>query len=207
MAIAYDTTSNAAGASSWSHTCSGANRILFVQSYAINDTLTNITFDGLAMTLVGKTSFPGSGRQGTYLHYLINPPTGSKTISITGATGVAGVSFSGAEQSGQPDSSNSGTSGTSTSISASTTVVKPNCWLIMASADAAGGETAGSGTTIRDTDANGLAISDSNGIVGTGSQSLNVSIGSSSVWATVIASFSPADATATQDAIFFGHFA
>lgn len=190
MAIALDATSDAAGAASWSHTCSGTDRILFVQAFSLSDAVSAVTYNGTSMTLVNKTSFPGSGRQGTYLYYLIAPSTGSNTIAVTGGTGVGGVSYTGAKQTGQPDSSAVANNGAATSITLTTTVVASGCWLVCAVADGAGGETAGAGTTIRQTDGNGLVLADSNASVGTGSQSLIVNF-SSTVNAGVIASFAP----------------
>lgn len=184
MAIAFDATSSAAGTASWSHTCTGTNRILIVGAYAATDVVTGATYNSVAMTLIGKTTF-GAGRQGAYLFYLINPATGSHTVAITGggtSKGIGATSLTGALQSGQPDSSATGTAlGVTSPVVAATTVVAANCWLVGVEADGAGGETAGTGTTIRQTDGNGLVLADSNGTVATGSQSLQYNVGTTGV--------------------------
>jgi hypothetical protein len=196
MAIAYDATSVGTQVNdstlSWSHTCTGSNRILFVSCMSnTSDDLTGVTYNSVSMTQVGKIQLPSSGRW-QYLYYLIAPATGSNTITVTasGTTFLQGTatSYTGAKQSGQPDSSNTN-SGTSTSITASTTVVASNCWLVMGSGDNVGGESAGAGTTLRNS-TNGNAISDSNATVSTGSQSLALTI-SSGRWGAIIASIAP----------------
>lgn len=207
MAIALDVYTAASGTSSWSHTCTGSDIILLVGAYALSDTVSSVTYNGVSMTLIGKTTFPGSGRQGAYLYYLINPATGSHTVSVTGGTGIGSASYTGAKQTGQPDSSNTGTQ-TGTAITMTTTVVASNCWLVGVEADPNGGETAGAGTTIRGTDGNGLVFADSNGVVGTGSQSLVVNHGNgASAW--VVASIAPAASGGgeTADTLMLGHFA
>lgn len=200
MALALDATTSASGGSSWSHTCSGSNRILLVGCYANTDTVTGVTYNSVAMTLIGKTSFPGAGRQGAYLYYLIAPATGSNTVAVTGGTGIGAVSYTGALQSGQPDSSAVSNPANATSITLSTTVVKDNSWLVCVTADGAGSETAGAGTTIRQTDANGLVLADSNGEVDAGSRSLIINWSGSQPNAGVIASIATSSTEYTMNA-------
>lgn len=203
MAIAFDATSVGtqvnSNTKSWSHTCTGSDLILFVSCMSnTSDDITSVTYNSVSMSLVGKVQYPGSGRW-TYLYVLVNPATGINTITMT-ASGVSflqgtATSYTGAAQTGQPDSSNTA-SGTSTNITASTTVVSSNCWLVMASGDNQAGESAGSGTTLRNS-TNGNAISDSNGTVSTGSQSLALTIASGN-WGAIIASFSPSEVVVQQ---------
>lgn len=195
MAIALDTSTSAGGAASWSHSCTGSNLVLVVSCYAITDTVTSVTYNGVSMTQINKTSFPGSGRQGVYLYYLINPATGSNTVLVTGGTGLGAASYTGAKQSGQPDAfaSNSFSASPGT---CNVTVVGTGCWLVGALADPSGSESAGAGTTIRATDANGLAFADSNGTVGTGSQTLTINYGGGSA-GMISASIAPAAVATT----------
>jgi hypothetical protein len=177
-AIAFDTAVSAAAASSWSHTVTGSNTALVVQGYNLTDCSMTATYNGVAMNLIGKTSFPGSGRQGTYLFLLLAPATGSHTVALSCGHGVGSSSYTGAAQTGQPDSSAVNiTAGGTTPVVMTTTVVGSGTWLIGAEADGSGGETANAGTTVRKTDGNGLVLADSNGTVGTGSRSLSLNVG------------------------------
>lgn len=210
MAIAYDATSIGtqvnASSKSWSHTCTGSDRILFVSAMSnTTDDVTGVTYNGVSMTQVGKQQMQASNNRWVYLYQLVNPATGSNTITInaSGTTFLQGTatSYTGAKQTGQPDSSNTGFANSSTSITISTTVVTSGSWLVMATGDNNGGESGGTGTTVRNS-TNGNAISDSNGTVGTGSQSLQVTTAGSSNWAGIIASFAPV-ASATPNSNFF----
>lgn len=69
------------GSRSFSHTCSGTNRILFFGWYTQNDTLTWVTYAGVPMTFAWKVQV--SWGQWVYVYYLINPATGSNSISVT----------------------------------------------------------------------------------------------------------------------------
>lgn len=205
MAIAFDASvlgpnTLAASPQTWSHTTSGTNRILFVGAISTADTITGVTYNSVAMTLIGKTSYPGVGRQGVALFYLINPTSGANTVSVTGSSTVSGFSssFTGAQQSGQPDSFAATNPADGANLVMTTTVVASNCWLVACEADGAGGETAGAGTTIRQTHSFALTLSDSNGTVGTGSQSLTINFASNKR-AGIVASFSPAAAAATSN--------
>lgn len=201
MAIAFDSSSlgpnpPAGAPQTWSHTCSGSDRLLVVGAISLNDTVTGVTYNGVSMTFIGKTSYPGSARQGVAMYYLLNPASGTNTISVNGSGNVSGfaTSYTGVQQSSQPDSSATFNPSNATSITMTTTVVASGCWLVGVQADSVGGETAGAGTTIRQTHPFGLSISDSNGTVGTGSQSLIINWSGSAANAGVIASFSPAAA-------------
>ena len=121
-AIAVDATAEkdyeaTAASTSWSHTCTGSNLILVVHmgTYDANigeRTVSSITYDSVALTLA-ETADVGSGER-CETWYLINPSTGANTIAVTmGGTCTviwgSSISFTGADQSTQPDASNSGT--------------------------------------------------------------------------------------------------
>lgn len=188
MAIAFDAAASGAtnsGVSSltYSHTCTGSNLSLtvFVDYQAADLTITGATYNGVAMSVYFPDTLYNSARKWAFFH-LEGPSTGANNIvvSMSGTTtqrlGACSVSHTGAAQSGQPDSSNSDTTVRSvTSYSHSTTVVAANCWLI-GSTFSGNLPTAGAGTTIRTTEPSPfddpIRLSDSNGTVGTGSQSL-----------------------------------
>lgn len=83
----------------WSHTCSGIERVLVVGVGVGGTTPTGVTYRGVAMTLaVSETGIAPK----TYLYYLNNPPTGAGNIVVTlasalGACICGGVSFNGVD--------------------------------------------------------------------------------------------------------------
>lgn len=84
MAVAFDASSTATGtgvAASWSHTCTGSDRILFVSiSYdgALGDAFATGTYNGVAMTKVGELL----AQQGLSHYRLVNPASGSHLIEL-----------------------------------------------------------------------------------------------------------------------------
>lgn len=196
--IAFDTatTSSFGTSPSWSHTCTGSNRILIVYVGAAADpVVSGITYNSVAMTKFAETTYPGSGHQGFSAWYLINPASGSNTIAVTSSSDCAGAaeSYTGAKQSGQPDSFavNNNSTGTN-SLTTATTVVATDCWLIGGATDNQGtGATAGTGTVRRAFTAQGMNIGDSGNAVGTGSQSLNWTMGGNFLFKGITASIAP----------------
>lgn len=204
MAIAFDavtTVTQQTGASPFtvSHTTAGSNRFLIVAILRDSGTtISGITYGGAALT---KLTEVNDANQGWYveLWYRLNPASGANDVVISYTLGVFVsaqiVSYTGAHQSSFPDSSASQGNGgaTSTSRTGSTTVVASNCWLFMAAVNNVEASTAGSGTTLRGTQTGTgrLGAFDSNGTVGTGSQSLVANITSAGHWAHIIASIAP----------------
>lgn len=190
MAIAIDTTTNpdAGGGSasspySWSHTCSGTDRGLFVITDA-SDTggTSGVTYNGVAMTKIGS-NFTLVDRI-LNLWYLANPASGANNISVTFTGGfmrVAAASYTGMAQSGQPEAQGQ-TTNTSTSISQSVTVATANAWLIGIAGADGGSLSAGTNTTVRVSTGGSTiyAIIDSNGPQATGSRSLAATMSSGS---------------------------
>lgn len=158
MAIAFDTktsfTFNASASNiTYSHTCSGSDRILFVGvSVRSTRTVTSVTYNGVAMSQSGSTS--GTTGILNYLFYLVNPTTGTNTVSITQSAAdtitSSSISYTGARQILQPDATSVGGPTTTTSYSQSVTTIKDNCWAVLYG-DASSGAaiTAGSNTIVR----------------------------------------------------------
>lgn len=209
MAIAFDTETDggSSGATSltWSHTCSGSNRLLFVatlQAVEGTDDITSMTYGGVSMTRVAGIQSPGDRFIG--LWYVIAPASGANNVVVnfTGnfMNGYS-MSYTGCKQSSQPDSSNSTTTGTSTTFSISTTVVASNCWVIAHANNINRNSTVGASTTNRapaTPNTQSDTVGDSNGAVGTGSQTLNFTAAAGAgSWGGIIASFSPITAAAT----------
>jgi hypothetical protein len=168
MAIAFDAATDggnndgATSSHSFSHTCTGTDRILFVgiaggQATSEADDLTGVTYDSVAMTLVGKRVDADLDRY-VYLYVLVNPASGSHTVAISSSTTkylLAGaVSYTGARQSSQPDNSTTNISAVAaTSLTSSLTPVSDGCWIVLVSGQSNSGSPAaldaGTGTTLR----------------------------------------------------------
>jgi len=158
MSLAFDTKTGftfnlSASNITYSHTCSGSDRILFVGvSVRSNRSVTSVTYNGVSMTQAGSTS--GTSGILNYLFYLINPASGSNTVSVTQSSAdtitSCSISYTGAKQSGQPDATSSGGPTTTTSYSQSVTSVADNAFAVLyGNANAGAALTAGANTTIR----------------------------------------------------------
>lgn len=88
MALAVDSTSSTSGTGigpfTWSHTCSGLNRLLrvTVSHFDSSDVVSSITYNGVALTAVpgGATN---NGQYYITAYYLIAPDTGTHDIVVT----------------------------------------------------------------------------------------------------------------------------
>jgi hypothetical protein len=194
--IAFDASSTYArvtGVTSktFAHTCTGANLVLLVcVATESGDTVTGVTYNGVAMTqLVKKERSPGDG-QWVYWYRLVAPATGANNVvvSFSGATNTVGgaVSYTGAKQTGLPDATNSSSVNNSSTASSTFQVTSTvdNCWAVYAfHAVGTGGSTVtatiGSGGTMRQEDSQpALRIADSNAVItpaGTHSLAVNYS--------------------------------
>lgn len=213
MAIAFDASTNKGGSTpwtsaTWSHTCSGSDRILLVAAMCPPDsgsyTGNSCTYNGVSMTEINHVSVSnGTSDWHISLWYLIAPATGANNIVFNGTFtyAFAAASYTGVNQTNPVDSfaaSNSGGSNV-TSFAQSTTVVASNCWLVEAFRNMTGGSTAGTGTFQRQVGGypnDTIYLYDSNGTVGTGTQTLNTNFSSNKAGA-VILSMSPAAAGST----------
>ena len=207
MAVAFDTSTDggltiASNTLTWSHTCSGANRVLYVGCFGGgltggdqgDDSITGVTYNGVSMTLVGKTI--NTGDRYVYLWELVNPASGANDIVISSTlTVIAGVASS------YTGCTTHESATTYTDIGTSITVlllsVAANSWTVMVTKNDVGTASAGTGTTTRQSTATGLAIFDSNGPLAPGNQSLQATIGSSALWAAVMAIIPPASGGST----------
>lgn len=204
-AIALDATAGSTAVNnttiSWNHVVSGSDRILWA-AHVINsasDLDTSCVFNTTeTMSLAAKFLNVPESINYTYLYYLVAPSTGTHAIVCTTSSSIlqegSSVSYTGAKQTGQPDSTNTGGSGAATSFTLSTTVVATNCWLVGVLRDNGAGPSAGTGTTLRVTFGTFAAIQvDSNGTVGTGSQSLQATVGVAAAWSGIVASMAAVD--------------
>lgn len=140
MSVAFDAvgpnssgfTSNPISTSpkTFSHTCSGADRVLFVEvgvgtAAPTTDTavvVSGVTYNGVAMTFIGRRHSNDSNTGYAELWVLVNPDTGANTVSVTFSSldgtdavcEIGSVSFTGVDQvtpyDGYTDSVGTGTS-------------------------------------------------------------------------------------------------
>ncbi len=197
MAIARDSTgSGTNGGSSpttFSHTCTGSNLILFV-GVRTDVAVTGVTYAGVAMTKLNEISNGGIAS----FWYLINPSTGANNVVVTGAGAgyqqCAAVSYTGVKQSSFPDASNSATL-TGTPITAAVTTIADNCWVVGLGVDnnGSGIQSAGTSTSLFFQQNNNILWVDTNAVVHpAGSRTIAVNDTSGSAVQTfIIASMAP----------------
>lgn len=212
MAIAFDAetgafTNSSSGSLTFSHTCTGSNRALYVAvCTSAATTVTGITYAGAAMTLVD--SYTATGQDAitdNTLYMLIAPASGANDVIVTASASghiiyAQAASYTGAAQSGQPphqtkNSANAATSLTTT-VNTSSAPSTDNCWVIGGYfLDGNFTVSAGASTTLRSTNAsikNWLGIMDGNAAVTpAGSSSLIHNASSSCNLRGIITSLAP----------------
>lgn len=142
MAIARDTAADLGnnGGSTTSLTTSftvgsGSDRLLVVGVVCdiTSDLVTGVTYNSVAMTLIAKVN--SGGHRWTYMYYLVNPASGAHNvvISISSTAYVLGLaaSYTGVNQTGQPDASTSQTAAANNLIATSLTTVADNSWQVL----------------------------------------------------------------------------
>lgn len=204
MAIAVDSSVSGLSATpgsslTWSHTCTGSNRILFVGAVTNEadntDYVTGVTYNGVAMTRVD--SFRSQGQGGTVMYMLVNPASGANNVvvSLSASKNIYGAStsYTGALQTGQPDSNNGNASDPVTTLTVNTTVVLANSWLVSVAGRKAGSSdtiAASTNTTSRTVNSY-VAIGDSNGGQAAGARGQTWTLSGSNGLAVINVSFSP----------------
>lgn len=197
MAIAYDNATHNAFSStspSFSHTCSGSDRLLVLGIWCGADNITAASYNSVSMTFINKVAMSGAAAgQYIYLYYLVNPASGSNTVSVT-ATGspgvyVSAVSYTGVKQTSPLESNNTQSVSSTTTLTTSTTTSTSNAWLV-GYAYHNGTVVAGTATTLRGGSANVLSFMDSGSGKGSpGSYSLETSRSPADFAGHVIAAF------------------
>jgi len=133
--IALDATSNSGylgsiSSYSWSHTCTGDNRLLAFGCAYYYTTITAVTYNSVALSFARGDAY---SYVKSAVYYLIAPDTGENTIAVTfagnSAYNTSGVvSYTGAKQSGQCDAVN-GANASGGAPTVSVTTVADNCWV------------------------------------------------------------------------------
>ncbi len=119
---------------SYSHTCTGDNRLLVVGNSNDNyQTVTGVTFNADALTSI-RSDNTGLGAIST-LHFMVAPDTGgSHTVVVTfsdivGYGGGGAISYIGAAQTGQPDNHN-GANSDAGNPTVNVTTIADNSWVV-----------------------------------------------------------------------------
>ena len=186
---------------SWTHTCSGTNRVLLVGVAVGADPTTgltlSVTYNGVAMTQAAL-EYTGDDTNGNaQLFYLVNPATGPNTVQVT-VTGGSGdleagsVSFTNVNQSAPIRN---------TALTNSPGSANPSIQVTSASTDmvvdvlAAGSAVTSSGTTLRWMNNNSDGTGGGNGAQSTANGASSVTMNyviSSDEWALIATSLMPA---------------
>lgn len=176
MAIAHGGYARASGSAS-SHTIStltvsGSNTIGFVGAFnqTAANTITSITWNGSAMTVINSVSIAGNNTNALY--YVIGPTNGDiiANYSEAGFHRVDAAFYTGAAQSSPIDANNTFTNTASTSLASTLTSTNAGDWMVVFGQSDTGNIAASTGLTLRSV-ANDTAFLDSNAATGSGSVS------------------------------------
>lgn len=207
MAIAVDATSigtpTTATTNSWNHTVgSGSSRALVVANIGgiSSDLVTGIKWNTTESFVKIGSSVLVPGVNGRYLSlwYILNPTSGTHSITITNSSSEYSepfaVSYAGFTQSGQPDANTTNTAASGSSdVTTSVTTVADNCWTVLFAVGRAADIGAGTGSTSRSVNAGGAGIFDSNAaLTPAGSKSMTITRSGATEAGMIMASFSPA---------------
>lgn len=205
MAIAFDTSTNGGLANpgtslSWSHTCAGSDRILFVavrSTTSTTDNVTGVTYNGASLTLVDRRNGDAGLLRAVSLWVLAGPASGANTIQVSGSPsdvilGLA-ASYTGAGAS-PPDATNQGTALGSASVQVAVSPVASGCWIVGMEGNNVGVVTVTNATERQDS-ANGINLSDTNGTVTAGASYQITWTNTAGERAAIVASFAPAGAS------------
>jgi hypothetical protein len=211
MAIAFDAAYNGdlgvdGSSLTYSHTCTGTDRILFVEGIVYQngttptgDVLTGITYNSVAMTLISKQLITGSYPRYSYLYYLVNPASGTNDVVVSLSVSnmrpqASSVSYTGVLQTSPIGATNEKTTNNVTSQELSTTTTAANSWVISAGRfilyemNASTGVTKRTGATAQNS-----VIGDSGGPIATpGAYSMTWTASSATPMAVHQAEFKPA---------------
>ncbi len=213
MAIAFDNATNGGTVFtglnlSFSHTCSGSDRILYVVAFGdtvhddnTGNKMTGTIYGSDLMTELARLPENNGANPTTdrwcYLFELVAPASGSNTVLVVcaaGAVGAVASSYTGAAQTGQPDAQGSNY-GSGTTATDSTTVGTASSWIVAAMKENQGWTvTPTNGIERVASAANGLHLIDSNGTVSTGANTIGGTGSPSAEWVVLSASFKPVSA-------------
>jgi hypothetical protein len=198
MAISFDTSLHNGATTSFTYTPGTLTNGAIVARIYPNTGGATVTaaptYGGNTMTLIDAET---TSAQKVYMYRLVAPPAGAQTFAVTLSSGNADVSiasYNGVDQTNPIDAHTNVALGASTAspVNMTVTVGVSNAWLIGGTNETSVLTSAGTGTTKRQTD-----LFDSNGTVGTGSQSLQVTFTGTQAISYVVASLAPVATAST----------
>lgn len=201
-AVAFDAATDGGvcvGCSSqtFAHTVTGTNPIILVGVRTSNsgDVVTGITYNTVALTRIA-TIATDAGNVRSFLYDLVAPATGSNNVvvslSLSANIRSTASSYTGANQSGQPDNFATNKTDSATSFAGTVTPVADGSWVV-AHFDSGGplAPTAGSGTVNRAANGNSVIADNNASVSPPAATSLNEDVGVATEFAVVIASIAP----------------
>jgi hypothetical protein len=197
MAIAFDA-HTASAATTWSHTCTGSNLVLYVGLFD-SAGVTAVTYALAPMTKAASVGV-GGGASTIDVWYLLGPATGTNSVVVAGGSPSSNhsASYTGVSQSGFPDASNTANPSGSASVGTSLTTVAANTWSFSFSRNTHGNTVTNTGNNITNqvSGADSVTFWDTGAPTVSASSTVNgnyiTSDSGSANWALYIASFAPA---------------
>lgn len=195
-----------------SHTCSGSDRLLLVGvADQGGDTVTGVTYNGVAMTQIAK-KIRGAIEYG-YVYALLAPATGTHNVVVSRSNSSFDLaamcaSYNDVQQGGftTGDGFDKVTNNASSTQNATATITTLNAYAWTFLLFSNGGQSAisaGSGSYDLSVGQAGGAIYDSNAPINTpASHSMSVNTGSADDWYTIIVTFAPIHGPNTSNAFF-----
>lgn len=203
MAIAFDSSSNitsdTSNTTTFSHTCSGSDRILFVTASSLNngtaDAVTGVTYAGVSMTKLFGPVAVGGVSWVTYLYYIVNPTSGANNVVISRNTSNgegygSAVSYTGVDQVSPIDASTTGT-GTGSPITTTLSSVTDNCWFVLANWNPDANPTASTNSTTRVNNGFPGALFDFGPKTPAGSLNMQQTFAGTRAWLSYMVAFKP----------------
>jgi hypothetical protein len=218
MAIAFDaatvTTSTTGATHTFSHTCTGTDRFLFVTVEQLNDTttdkVTGVTYGGVAMTRLSKINVL-TYNWVTYVYYLKNPASGANNVVVSrtyaaGQTYGGACSYTGVNQTTPINANTTGT-GINGTMTTSLTSTVDNSWFYIGATNIDASFVASTNSTLRGTATSIGCHFDSNGPkTPSGSLSMTQTWTGTRNSVSHMAALSPSVASATTNPAFLYNF-
>lgn len=180
MAISFNSATNhsTTGTSdSYSFSVSGDCVLVNVRD-TTGTSITGVSVGGVPLTLLAISgTASGGATMKNRLYGLMNPPTGTQTVSITASSSVSIASvigcYSGVVSMTPFVSANDAGPSNVTSLTVTSSGIPSHSWMVMGGSDDNGGSlSASTGSTLRSDSGNGCALFDSNGLIGSSPYSM-----------------------------------
>ena len=183
----------------FSHTTgAGSNRAIFVYARNTNGgSPSSVLYGGVTASLIGSMDNGAEHRH--HMFVLANPATGANNVIVgyaaqQGFIDAAALTYTGVDQTTQVNANNPNSTSASTSYSPSVVTGADNSWVVACIGNSTGQASAGGGTVLRFSNANGNAWGDNNSDVPTSGTVASVvaTRPANANWSGVTAAVSPA---------------